>query len=90
MTYVIRIESLADGSPSVVDGQYLQLFEPGFGGGRGRVESAPTADGAQMFATHAEAVAEYERVAPAPHDVLPGGEPNRPFTAYGVRFVEIS
>jgi hypothetical protein len=81
--YRLRIVSLADGRPSVVDNQWLVSCDVDAREGRGMVIATDDPAKALLFPRPAAALMYWQRQ--SKHTPLrPDGKPNRPLTAYTV------
>lgn len=84
---VMLINGLADGRPSVVDGQYLVECDVDARDGRGAVLATEDPAKARRFADVGEAMDYWRRVSTV-LPLRPDGKPNRPLTAYTVEILD--
>lgn len=83
MTHVIKLIIMADGQPSVFDGEYVTDFDPDFMDGLGMVKSTPDISKAKPFKDLA-AVMAFWKTQSTVKPTRPDGRPNRPLTAFTI------
>lgn len=90
MVRMLVLQLIADalGEPSPFEGKYLKKFDPEFDAYDGLIEVTADLSEALRFADFEAGLAcwkQQSRTVP----LRPDGEPNRPLTAFTVRFVQI-
>lgn len=88
MRFAIKIVSIADGSPSNLDGTFVRSYSPDAFRGRGDVVTSKYIHKALLFDTKQEAM-EFWRQPSTMHPTRPDGKPNRPLTAFTVEIVPV-
>ena len=83
MRYRIKIEGLADGRPTPVDGSWLKWMDFDARDGRGVAQGTFIPEHAMVFSSHAEALTFWQTQSKV-RPLRPDGKPNRPLTAYTV------
>lgn len=95
MTYVLKLLSLADGTKTAYDGQYLVSYNPEMDGTdpdgnemQCTIKCTTDANGAKTYPSQSAAWAEWTRTSKrAP--VRGDGRPNKPLTAYTVEILPL-
>lgn len=82
---VLRVVCLADGSPTIHDGQYL-VYSNRHSGLVAGLWTSPSIEEAKTFPSVAEALEYWQQISPTV-PVRPDGKPNRPLTAYTMETV---
>ena len=80
---IIKLQGLADGRPTTVDGQYLRYCDFDAAEGRGVIYGTADPHQALMFADVEDALA-YWKQQSSLLPLRPDGRPNRPLTSYTV------
>lgn len=75
--------------PSVVDGMYLESFDPEANEGRGHIQGTPLLCRAMQFDSKAEAVALWLTVPKCRPVRESDGRPNKPLTAFHMSIEEL-
>lgn len=88
MSFVIKVLSFADGTPSPAGGMLLRSFDPEKFNGRGFLITTIYPAEALRFATAAEAFV-FWRQSPKCKPLDERGKANRPMCAYSVEFFDI-
>lgn len=84
MAWIMRIEGMADRSPTVARGQFVSEFHANVNQGRGDLVLTRDPANAMRFRTKDAAFACWQTQCKPPFDRRRDGKPNRPMTAYTV------
>lgn len=89
MRAVIRLIGLAGGGPTLLDGRFVEDYDPAAHDGRGALKTTDDPQRALKFPDVGEAIAFWRAPAPPPHHLRLDGQPNRPLTAFTVEVIEL-
>jgi hypothetical protein len=87
VSYVIEIVGLADGTPTIATGTYVEDYTPDGNDGQGELLLTARPELAKLYDDPMDALAEWKRVSTT-HPTRPDGKPNRPLTAFTVTVVK--
>jgi hypothetical protein len=82
--WVIRIEGMANGAPTMARGQFVSEFHASANQGRGDLVLSRNPANAMRFPTKRAAFECWQQQCRPPYDRRRDGKPNRPMTAYTV------